>query len=681
MISSGAPKSFTMSTCIVLLSFTAVQSETVEDETKWSSEIIVMLKQITETAISSDGKLVAYTVSIPIMEGEKSEYLEHIWVVSADGSSDVQFTRGEESCSNPAFSPDGKYLSFTSARGEEPKNQVWLLRIGGGEAEQLTTAKSAVNSYSWSPKGDRIAYTMNDPETEEEKTDKKEKRYMTLVDQNFKYSHLYTITINKNSDGEREITRLTAGAFHVGAFDWSPDAKVIAFDHRDEPTEDNWPTTNISMVPSDSGEATLLVSWSGYDAMPHYSPDGKWLAFLSDNSSAKWADGGDIYIVPAQGGDPLKLPETPDRSILGITGWSSSGKEIYITATNRTSHRIYSLPVNANKAHVVTSGDGNYTKVSLSRNGKVLALVHETPTLAPEVYISGTKKFAPRELTSVSDDYPKLKMGKTEIITWTSPDGMAIEGLLTYPIGYKAGEQHPLIVMVHGGPAWVSTQRFTSVSRSYHIQSFAQKGFAILRPNPRGSIGYGKDFRFAIYNDWGFGDYEDVMSGVDNVIEMGIAHSDSLCIMGWSYGGYMTAFAVTKTDRFKAASMGAGEINLASFTGTTDLHGLLPDYLGGEPWDKADVYLKHSPLFQAKGVTTPTQIFHGESDSRVPISQSQEFYSALRRQGCTTEMIVYPRTGHFPSEPKFLLDLNNRILSWFNKHLGRDSANENESTE
>jgi dipeptidyl aminopeptidase/acylaminoacyl peptidase len=235
--------------------------------------------------------------------------------------------------------------------------------------------------------------------------------------------------------------------------------------------------------------------------------------------------------------------------------------------------------------------------------------------------------------------------------------------------------------MVHGGPAWVSTQRFTSVSRSYHIQSFAQKGFAILRPNPRGSIGYGKDFRSANYNDWGFGDYEDVMSGVDHVIEMGIAHSDSLCIMGWSYGGYMTAFAVTKTDRFKAASMGAGEINLASFTGTTDIHGLLPDYLGGEPWDKADVYLKHSPLFQAKGVTTPTQIFHGENDLRVPLSQSQEFYNALRRQGCTTQMIVYPRTGHFPSEPKFVLDLNNRILSWFNKHLGRDSDEESVLTD
>ena len=398
MISSGVLKSFTMSICIVLFLFTAVQSETVEDETEWSSEVIIKLKRITETAISSDGKLVAYTVSTPIMEGEKSEYLKHIRVVSADGSSDVQFTRGEKSCSNPAFSPDGKYLSFTSARGEEPKSQVWLLRLGGGEAEQLTTAKTGVNSYSWSPKGDRIAYTMNDPETEEEETDKKEKRDMALVDQNFKYSHLYTVTIDKNSEGERETTRLTAGNFHVGAFDWSPDEKMIAFDHRDEPTEDVWHTTNISMVPSDSGEVTPLVSWSGYDGEPHYSPDGKWLAFISDGSDPKWAFVNDFYIVPAQGGVPVKLSETPDRDIREIIGWSSSSKEIYFTETDRTSKRIYSVPVNGNITQVVSSGVGNYSLSSFSKNGKALVFVHETPTLAPEVYISGTKKFSQKNL-------------------------------------------------------------------------------------------------------------------------------------------------------------------------------------------------------------------------------------------------------------------------------------------
>jgi dipeptidyl aminopeptidase/acylaminoacyl peptidase len=193
-----------------------------------------------------------------------------------------------------------------------------------------------------------------------------------------------------------------------------------------------------------------------------------------------------------------------------------------------------------------------------------------------------------------------------------------------------------------------------------------------LRPNPRGSSGYGKDFRFANYEDWGFGDYEDLMAGVDKLIEMGIVHPESLCVAGWSYGGYMTSFVVTKTKRFKAASVGAGVTNLISFTGTADIPSFLPDYFRGEFWDKVDVYMKHSAIFNVKGVTTPTQIIHGEADVRVPVSQGKEFYNALKRQGCPTEMIIYPRTPHGVQEPKFIADIGKRIIAWFNKNLGRD---------
>jgi dipeptidyl aminopeptidase/acylaminoacyl peptidase len=227
---------------------------------------------------------------------------------------------------------------------------------------------------------------------------------------------------------------------------------------------------------------------------------------------------------------------------------------------------------------------------------------------------------------------------------------------------------------VHGGPAGVYTQTYTAAGSIYPIQALAQQGYAVLRPNPRGSSGYGAEFRRGNINDWGFGDYEDDQSGVDKVIAMGIAHPDSLIICGWSYGGYMTSFTVTRTKRFKAASVGAGVTDLVSFTGTSDILSFLPSYFGGEFWDRQAAYIKHSAVFNVKGVTTPTQVIHGLSDVRVPTSQGYEFYHALRRQGCPTEMIVYPRTPHGPQEPKFIQDIGQRMIAWFNLHLGRNMA-------
>jgi dipeptidyl aminopeptidase/acylaminoacyl peptidase len=218
----------------------------------------------------------------------------------------------------------------------------------------------------------------------------------------------------------------------------------------------------------------------------------------------------------------------------------------------------------------------------------------------------------------------------------------------------------------------VFVQSYTAAGNIYPLQAFAQHGFAILRPNPRGSSGYGAEFRRANINDWGFGDFDDDQTGVDKVIEMGVAHPDSLVICGWSYGGYMTSFTVTKTKRYKAASVGAGVTDLVSFTGTADIPSFLPSYFGGEYWDRMQTYMKHSAVFNIKGVSTPTQVIHGLSDVRVPPSQGYEFYRALQRQGCPTEMIVYPRTPHGPQEPKFIQDIGERMIAWFNKHLERN---------
>lgn len=673
-------KKFPMQRLLIPLLAMAMVSVALSQEavTRWTPEVMIKFKRVGGTAISPDGKLVAYTVSTPLMEGEKSEFLTHVWVASADGKVNYQFTFGEKSCTNPQFSPDGKYLSFTSARGgSDAKNQIWLMKLTGGEAEQLTKGKSGVNFYAWATDSKRIAYAMNDPEGEQEEKDKKEKRDMTVVDKVYKYAHLYTTMIEKNDKGARPTKRLTSGNFHITSFDWSPDSKTIAFSHQVSPLVDVWPTTDISSVPSDSGAVTQVISRKGLDAGPTYSPDGKWIAFTSDNGDTRWARAVDVYVMPAKGGEPKKLAETPDRSS-GILTWSVDNKEIYVNETDRTSSRIFALPIDGGKPRVITTGDGNFSGASVSLDGSTMSFVYQTTEMAPDIYVTGMKKFEPKKLSNVNTDFPKLTMGKTEVIKWKSKDGSEIEGLLTYPVNYEKGRKYPLILNVHGGPAGVFTQGYTAPGSIYPIQAFAQEGYAVLRPNPRGSSGYGATFRRANINDWGFGDYDDDQTGVDKVIEMGIAHPDSLVVCGWSYGGYMTSFTITKTKRFKAASVGAGVTNLMSFNGTADIPSFLPSYFKGEFWDKdnLETYMKHSAMFNIKGVTTPTQILHGLSDVRVPPSQGYELYNALKRQGCSVEMIVYPRQPHGPQEPKFIQDIGQRMIAWFNKQLGRNGASQ-----
>jgi dipeptidyl aminopeptidase/acylaminoacyl peptidase len=646
--------------CLVLEAANAQENQ----QEGWTPELSMKYKSIRGTAISPDGSLIAYVVREPVMDGEKSEYLSHIWVVSADGKRNHQYTQGEKSATNPSFSPDSEYLAFTSSRGGK-KSQIWLMRVQGGEAEKLTEAKSGVASYKWSPDGKQIAYAMRDPESKEEEKKKKEKRDVILVDKNFKYNHLYTVAIAEDDSGKHEVQRLTKGEFHISSFDWSPDGKTIAFSHQPDPRINTGGVDrDISTVPADSGEVTHLVTWPGADYDPRHSPDGKWIAFISHGGSPQRIGLRDTYIISSSGGSPKKLADTPDRNA-GIVGWSRDGKSLFVTEAIHTSRHVLSLPVNGRPPTQVTSGNGNFGSVTIDKNAKLLAFTYQDADTPADVYLSPANSFKMTKLTDLHKDVPKPRMGRTELLSWKSPDGLEIEGLLTYPVNYKAGRTYPMILNVHGGPAGVYTQGFTGNPSIYMIQYFAQNGYAILRGNPRGSSGYGKEFRYANIKDWGFGDYEDIMAGVDKVVKMGVGHPDSLCVMGWSYGGYMTSYVVTKTDHFKAASMGAGLPNLVSMVSTTDIPDYLVAHMGGEFWEDYETYEKHSAIYRIKNVVTPTQVIHGANDLRVPFTQGQEFYIALSRLGVPTEMIVYPRTPHGPREPKFLMDVSQRIMKWF----------------
>jgi dipeptidyl aminopeptidase/acylaminoacyl peptidase len=629
----------------------------------WTPESMVNLPVVGSPEISPDGSVIAYTVRETNMEGDESSFTTHIWVAKADGSMNRQFTRGEQSATNPQFSPDGRYLSFISTR--DNGRQVYKMYLNGGEAKKVTSAENGVGSFQWSPDGTRIAYTMTDPQTEEQRTRERERRDVTVVDTEFRFSRIYVQTL-----GEDDAKAIYAGDKHTTGFDWSPDGSTIVFAHQPTPRINDRYEMNISTVPADSGAVSALVAREGTDSSPRFTPNGRNVVFVSHGGQVEGIGIGDLFVVPAAGGEPRALAHTYDRSAT-ITGFDSRGN-LLIREWRNTASVLYRVPLNGSDPQLITPEDGVYNQFAVNRNGDRIVFTYETPETPREVHYSNLNRFSAQKVSSVFDDIQLPEFGRTEVLTWTSNDGMEIEGLLTYPVGYEEGDRVPLILMVHGGPSGIYAQTWTGSGGIYAIQFFAEQGYALLRPNPRGSTGYGKEFRYANFQDWGFGDYEDLMTGVDKVIEMGVADPDRLAEMGWSYGGYMTSWIVTQTDRFSAVSMGAGLSNLVSMVGTTDIPDYLLAHMGGPYWGgNMETYERHSAIYHVENTVTPTQIIHGTGDLRVPLGQAQEFYWALQELGVDSEMILLPRTGHGPTEPKLIAEVSNRILKWFDKYIER----------
>ena len=621
------------------------------------------IKSISQTDISHDGKYAAYVVREAIMEEKKSEYLNQIWVTNLVTKENYQYTYNLKSSMSPKFSPDGKKIAFLSSRSG--KNQVWIMNTHGGEARKLTNEKKGVRSIKWSPDGKKISFLKNDNDTEEEKKSKENKTDVILVDKNFKYSHIYTYNLDEDS-----VFQITNGNFSVNNFDYSPDGKKIIFSHQEDTNiNTGFINTDISIIESNGKNIKFLIQRPGLDSNPIFSGDGNKFAFISSGGKQESIGLRDVYIYNLKSDEIKKLSNTPNRDS-NIISWTSDDKNLIISESINTTSQILLLPANGEQFISWSSKkykEGVITSIVKSKKSDKIILCYEKLDSPVELYITNSNYPSFTKLTDINDfDFPKLS--KTEIITWISSDGMEIEGILTYPKNYKKGMRYPVILQIHGGPAGVFSQRFNGRPGIYMTEYFSEKGYVTIKPNPRGSTGYGKDFRYANYKDWGYGDYEDVVSGVDKVIEMGIGDPNNQFVMGWSYGGYLTSFIVTKTNRFKAASMGAGLPNLISMVTTTDIQDYLVAHMGSEFWNDYETYEKHSAIYQIKNTTTPTQIIHGANDLRVPFTQGQEFYRALDRLGVDTEMVVYPRTPHGPREPKFLMDVSDRILTWFEKY-------------
>ena len=601
------------------------------------------------------------------MEAEKSEMLSQIWLAKTDGSECWQATFAEKSSGDPQWSPDGRWLAFSSKRGE--KNQLFRMRVSGGEAERLTEVKADVGAYLWSPDSSRIGFLMSDPKTEDEEKRDKSRDDAFWVDEDLKYVRLYAVAVEKDADGKREPKSLTTFERSVASFDWSPDGKTLVLSHTKTAKADDWTTAALATVDAATGAITPLYESKSAASQPHYSPDGGTIAFTLSDDPPRWAFSNILHLMPASGGTLRALPATPNAGPQ-IIGWSTDGSQLYFGEATGTQAHGYTMNVQSGAITRFTSGDGVLAEPHLNSSRRMMGFLFQSSDKPVQACVTAVEAFAPVVVgTGIKPDMSQPPLGRTEVVRWQSTEGLEVEGLLTYPTDYTPGHRAPLLLVVHGGPAGCYSQTFIGNPNIYPVASFAARGYAVLRCNPRGSTGYGKDFRYANQKDWGGGDYRDLMAGVDHVIGLGVADPDRLGVMGWSYGGFMTSWIITQTQRFKAASVGAGVTNIMSFNGTADIPSFIPDYFGAESWEDLDIYRDHCAMFQVKGVVTPTLIQHGDADVRVPISQGYELYNALRRQNVETRMIVLPRQPHGPTEPRMLLKVMQTNLDWFAKYL------------
>lgn len=654
---------------VIAFSFTV--SAYAQTKTNWSPEQCLKIKNISAAVASPDGSKVLYTVREAVMTDDRSEYINQVWLCNADGSNHVQLTKGDKNSSNPQWSPDGKWITFTSSR--DGKANLYVLPVGGGESEKLTDVKTAVGNYKWSNDGSMIAFLMQDAAESKEEKDKKAKNDWYFMDETIKQNRIYILWPGKKDTAGKYVQKkLTTENYNINAFDWSADGKTIAYSHGKSPEVNDNVYSDISMIDIENGTIKSIANTGAGETNPAYSPDGKLIAYYCTADPADWPGPKHAKIYSVADGKTWRLKATPDENG-GIVGWSADGKNVLWSEANKTLSSVYALSADGNSIKEWSKGATDIIGgATLNSAGTHLTFILQNASKLPEAYISSLSGYSPVKITNINAEHADKPMPKTEVVRWKGADGKEIEGLLTYPIGYKQGDKVPFILNIHGGPAGVFSQNCVAANvGTYPIAAFAEMGYAILRPNPRGSTGYGTAFRQANRADWGGKDFLDLMAGVDHVIKMGVADSTKMGVMGWSYGGFMSSWVVGHTNRFKAASIGAPVVDLSHQNLTDDIEGFLPSYFQGEPWDNWAKYDAHSPLRYVQNVKTPVMLQHCEGDQRVPISNGIMFYNALRRRNVPVRMLAMPRQGHGPVEPTMVLKTMQTNIEWFEKYIGK----------
>jgi len=636
-----------------------------QDRRAMTFEDIARMRALSDVRLSPDGKSISYTLQSFDLAGNTVD--TDLWLVPAAGGAPRRLTNSPKKDRAGEWSPDGQRLAFISERGGPP--QLWLLPLGGGDAEQLTTLKGAVISATWSPDGTQLAVVATQPPTEEEEKAAKGGDDAVTVDLNLKHTRLWLV--NAATKATRE---LVARDWDVFDPQWSPDGKTIAFRLFPSMRADDNHRGDIWLVDVASGNARRFSQNAGNDASPRWSPDGQSIAWLMRPADRPMIAQDHLVIAPLSGGAPREVIAPSFLLPPGAVTWSRDGKTLYFLTQCGTTTELYSVPASGGVPKGMTKFQGvlgglfGTDGVSFNADESRFATVTSTASSPYEISMFDAASGTPTTLTSHNAFTKEFTLGSTEVVRWKSTDGFEVEGLLVYPVGYKAGQKVPLHTVVHGGPSGAWLQSFSGDWYSNAAHVWAAKGWALFYPNPRGSTGYGEKFLLANVKDWGGGDYRDIQTGIDALVKRGIADPDKLVQSGWSYGGYMTAWTLTQTNRFKAVMVGAGLTNMISMYSTNDLQTLLEGYFGGEPWDVKQQFERASAMTYIKNARTPTLILHGQADTRVPIGQAQELYQGLKKNEVPVELVFFPREPHGLQEPRHMVDKLKREYAFLTRY-------------
>ena len=669
-----------------------------------TAEDLYNIAYIEDPRVSPDGEWIAYVhLTVDRME---NGYKRNIWLAPTDGGKPVQVTRSGKD-SQPRWSPDGRTLAFTSGRADKP--QIHLLPVGGvgGEARALTSMPNGASSPAWSPDGTQIAFLagMNAEERAREDSGEQEEppadqfeakqrkerreheeqqrwdpRPVTRIPyregtsyKDDRFAQVYVMPAAEDaSDEEKKPRRLTdVDADHTEPH-WTPDGEFILTSRSSQPDADEtWRWFSLYRIRVADGEGEQLTDETHADVDPHPSPDGRWIAYARVPVERMSEMQNRLTVLASEGGEPRDLTIEFDRAPESYR-WTADSQSLIIVAGDWGCVEIYRVDVETAAVEKIVGGQMEVQYFDLARDGGI-AFAASTPFSPPELFWQGPGMDEPLQLTEANTEFLKeVIVQEPHELRFTGPSGHELQGWYILPVGYEEGMKAPLAFNIHGGPhvMWSVCTR----SMWHEWQFHAARGYLVFYMNPRGAEGYGQSFLSELHAAWGDVAFEDLMAGVDAVLETGLVDEDRMAVTGGSYGGYMTAWIVGHTDRFKSAVTQRGVYNLLSFYGTSDVPMLVSNEYDVEPWEDPDLLWKHSPLAYAHNVKTPLLIIHSENDFRVPIEQGEQLFAYVRRSTDTpVKLVRYPRDGHELSrsgEPKHRVSRLTEMVEWFDKYTG-----------
>jgi len=673
-------------TAIFLSSVVFAQKDASVSFEKWIS-----LKGVGGPVISPDGKIIVYNMSST--DWANNTYDNELWMVK-DGEAPVQLTRtNKNSSGNSAFTPDGKYVSFIADRGD--KRQIYIISVSGGEAIQVTKDEDGINNYAWNPDGTKIVYSKTQPKSKKDKT--KEERFgaFGVEGEEYQQTHLWLLNFsydsvflagqlpcyasndtNKTNKSPDCISLpvakpLTEGDFNVGGFQWSRDGKQIAFNRQKDPLINSGSTSDIVLIDLATKKMTTVISNPVGDFFNVWSPDGNSFIYSSliDDSVSNFYRNNRLFLYDLRTRLSVEIAKDIDEN-KSVLDWNKSG--LFLGAFEKTRYKLYSVNTKTGATENIPMALDLPGGIAFSKNSDAIAVSGRSYTGLNEIY-SWRLKQPLKQITNSSAQIKDWNTPVNEVIQWKSKDGAEIEGVLLKPKNYDPKKKYPLLVVIHGGPTGIDIPEPTP-TYVYPIMQWVEKGALVLRVNYRGSAGYGGKFRALNVRNLGVGDMWDVVSGVEYLNSKNMIDMSKMGCMGWSQGGYISAFLTTNTTMFKAISVGAGISNWITYYVNTDITPFTRQYLQATPWNDMDIYLKTSPMTNINKASTPTLIQHGEFDKRVPIPNAYELYRGLQDRGIPSKLIVYKGFGHGINKPKERLAAIWHNWQWFNQYVFGEKA-------